>query len=120
MVALLASPAPSRCVVTDITAVGRSAHGATPLRHSATHRLIRALDRLPRWLESTSAARRYRIVNLRAAPAVNIISPRAAARVELEIDEGELALSELRSALGSEVEVRLSTDSCGTAVEAPR
>lgn len=115
VLALMAPPTFAPCVVMKITAVGRSAHGATPLPHSAAHRLIRALDRLPTWLGSSNTARRYRIVALRGASAVNIISPRATARIELESGGGESVLPGLRSALGSEVEVSLSADSCGLA-----
>jgi acetylornithine deacetylase/succinyl-diaminopimelate desuccinylase-like protein len=116
VLALATPPALPRCVVVEITAVGQSAHGATPLPHSAAHRLIRALDRLPAWTQSSAVARRHRIVALRSAPAVNIIASRATARVEIEIGGSESVLSELRSALGSDVEASVSPDSCGVTV----
>ncbi len=113
LLALTAAPEPPRCAAVDVTATGQGAHGATPVPHSAAHRLIRALDRLPSWVASSNAVGRYRIVELRSASALNIIATRATSRLELEISAGELSLSDLRSALGPEVEANWSPRPCG-------
>ena len=110
-----ATPPPGPCLVAEISAVGRGAHGANVVRHAAPHRLIRALDRLPEW-EAAGSGRAASIVHLEAAPSVNIIPPRADALVELRQSPAvaPTALAELRSLLGDEVVVVVVDRPCST------
>ena len=115
-VALFATVDAGSCVAVEVSAVGRAAHGATVMPHAAPHRLIRALDRLPQWVDHSPGVRRGRIVELEAAPAINLIPPRATGRVEIVLDEGSGVVADtietLQLALGKEVAVTLSADSC--------
>lgn len=142
----------------EVAAEGRGGHGAGFNPHSATHELIRALDRLLarplRWRVSP-AARNYlqalaplhgpfwqplltrpesqigpqgpaggamlpgmenlfldtvQVNVLRGAAQINVVPPRATARVDVRLlpdTDGEAMLAELRQALGEEVEVRV-------------
>jgi len=119
LVATAAPPPAGGCAVVEISAEGRGAHGATLVPHSAAHRLIRALDRLPAWARTSEPPRRQRIVALTAAGAVNVIAPRATALVEVSLDgdgsDAEAVLRELRAALGPDVEATLAARPCGAA-----
>jgi len=112
------------CVTIKISAVGRSAHGATIARASAAHRLIRALDHLPSWAASEPVIDSYRLVQLRAAPAINIIVSRATALVEVSIEAGETASADLAARierhLGPETEVSDSSRPCRSDTVAAR
>jgi hypothetical protein len=84
------------------------------MRHSAPHRLLRALDRLPVW-QAASGAADARIVALEAAAAINVIPPRAAARIELRLAPGatiDETLGDLGRTLGSQVETRPLSAAC--------
>lgn len=112
------------CVTIEISAVGRSAHGATIARDSAAHRLIRALDRLPSWAASEPVIDSYRLVQLRAALAINVIVSRATALVEVSIETGETASADLAARierhLGPETEVSGSSHPCRSNTVAAR
>jgi hypothetical protein len=119
---LLAGSVPAQpvghCLAVEVSAVGRGAHGSTVMRDAAPHRLIRALDRLPEWRAATPGVGEARIVDLEAAPAINVIPPRATARVQVVHDGGATSaalIGDLGRALGSAVEVRLDGDPCGDA-----
>ncbi|MCZ6507318.1 MAG: peptidase dimerization domain-containing protein [Acidobacteria bacterium] len=110
------APPATECLLVEISAVGPSAHGATVLRHAAPHRLIRALDRLPQWVEAAEGIHGGRIVALAGALAINVIPPRAAAEVELRLSasvtDPAAALQSLDRALGKEVELRRLDRAC--------
>jgi acetylornithine deacetylase/succinyl-diaminopimelate desuccinylase-like protein len=108
-------PATPRCAVFEISAVGRGAHGATVMRDSAPHRLIRALDRVPAWRAATPYATAVRIVALEAAPAINVIPRRATALVELRLAIAvrlDRVARDLGGSLGPEVAVGLADRPC--------
>ncbi len=116
VLASLAAGGAGACLVVEVSAVGHSGHGATVMLQAAPHRLIRALDRLPRWVDSSGDADSARIVDLDAAPAVNVIPSRATGRVEVVLNEGSAepgtVIEKLQLALGNQVEAALSADSC--------
>jgi len=108
----------SRCVQLEVTTVGRSAHGSAIMVDSAPHQLIRALDRLPGWVEETPGISTARITRLEAAPAVNVI-PRQATAI-LEISPGshslddDLLIARLTETLGPKVEIEILETACGS------
>jgi hypothetical protein len=116
---LSAAAAGSACVGVEVVATGVGAHGASVMPQAAPHRLIRALDRLPLWVARSPGVLRGRIVDLDAAPAINVIPSRAKGRIEIIVDqetiEAGATIEQLRLALGAEVEVAESTEACADA-----
>jgi hypothetical protein len=123
VLALAPAAAPAaECLLVEISTVGPSAHGATVLRYAAPHRLIRAIDRLPQWVEASDGVDDGSIVALAAATAINVIAPRASAQVEVRLSttatDPAAVLTSLESALGQKVEIRRLAGSC-TVLPAP-
>jgi acetylornithine deacetylase/succinyl-diaminopimelate desuccinylase-like protein len=68
----------------EVETWGRPGHGGSVDLHTATHRLIRALDRLLELDEGAEWILATRILGLEGGPAVNVKPRRARAEVELE------------------------------------
>jgi len=105
-----------RCVEVEIVALGRSAHGSSIMPEAAPHLLIKALDRLPGWVESSASITAARIASLEAAPAVNVIPRRAEATIDISFDDETLDLealiADLGEVLGSRVEIEMLATPC--------
>lgn len=116
VLALSLALAAPRCLQVEIVAMGRSAHGSAIMPQAAPHLLIKALDRLPGWVESSSAIAEARITSLKAAPAINLIPRRAAAVLDVTFDDAiidsEAWITDLAQAVGPGVEVEALTTPC--------
>ncbi len=94
-----------RCFVLALATYGRPGHGASVDLHTATHRLIRHLDRILGSDDVMPWLHRARIQSMTGGPAINVKPSVARAEVEIEVAAAwnlEAVRSALEAALGRE------------------